>query len=370
MEDILEAKLDEVATRSFRDGIHYAESWLGQSEVRSALARFYSDLVLRHRTLLTDQVAVTASATAAIDVLLFALCDEGDAVVTPAPYYGSYRRDVEARARCKLIAVESDHRGSLPALEDLERRIDLMEKPPRVLLLSNPQNPLGTYLCPDEIARFADLACRKDLHLIVDEVFALSIFDPDPLRRFVSALDLNEHYGDLDQRIHVVYSASKDLALSGFRLGCVFTRNPEVIKALEVLNVFASPGVPCQNAVASLLNDRPWLEDLWIPQLRLRLKTAWAKTESVLRSHGLKVAQTPRAGHFCLLDLLDTPTTTTTGTAAEVDGEIWKRCMEAGVLLTPGAPNMGCSTHAGLFRLCYAGTDEVTVTEGIRRLTV
>jgi len=375
MGDILEPKLRSVAADCFLKGVHYAESWLGQPGLRSALAEAYSDLVLQETRLEARDVAVTASATSAIDLLLFALCEEGDVVMTPAPYYGSYRRDVEGRARCRLVGVEGfSRRGATPTVAELEEAMMSMamrHTPPKVLLVSNPQNPLGTVASREELREVASLCERHDVELIVDEVFALSVFDDADADasedfEFTSILDVT------DKRAHVVYSASKDLALSGFRLGCVFSRNEELVKVLEATSVFANAGVPCQLAVQALLEDRRWLEDLWVPQLRSRLRGAWTSAQAELDKRGLKVAQTPRAGHFCLLDLYDDEESSKQNdtNAPSLDADLARRCFEGGVLLTPGSPNMGCLRHPGLFRLCYASEDKATVAEGIRRIAV
>ena len=78
----------------------YASSWLGTDELRANVARFYSRHVLKVASVDASEVVITSSATSAIDALLFGVLEKGDAVLTTAPYYGSYARDVEARAEC------------------------------------------------------------------------------------------------------------------------------------------------------------------------------------------------------------------------------------------------------------------------------
>lgn len=345
MEDVLRPKLEG---NSMLDGTYYAESWLGQASLRERFARMYSRHVLRSASLSSDNVAVLASATAAIDLVLFALCDEGDAVLTPAPYYGSYGRDVGARARCRLVPVRGD-RGRLPSMAQLEA-----SPPAKVLLLSNPQNPTGTVADEAALREMIDWARHRGTQVIVDEVFALSAFGTE----FTSALDVADD-------VHVVYSMSKDFAISGFRIGAVFSRSTELMQVLEVVGCFASPGVPVQLAVDALLEDDTWLRDVWIPQLRSRLRLSYKSAKRELDACGLRLVEEPTAGHFCLLDLGLPPSP---GAAADVDADLSRRLFEAGVILTPGAPNMGIIDDPGLFRLCHAGHSASTVSEGIRRI--
>lgn len=82
------------------DGSHaqYGE-YSGSAPLRAAVARVMSDNVLRGREPATaDEVVVTAGATAALEALAFALCNEGDALLVPAPLYPAFHVDVGMRA--------------------------------------------------------------------------------------------------------------------------------------------------------------------------------------------------------------------------------------------------------------------------------
>lgn len=378
MLDLLGPKLQESKEkRDPTDGTAYAPSWLGTRALRQQFVNLYNNHILQKTTVAIEQIAVLASATSAIDLLMFALCEVNDVVLTPAPYYGSYRRDVEARAACPLVAVRSCQRGTLPRIEDLEAAVREQDTA-RVVLISNPQNPTGSVMDAPSLQAIISWAKRQGLHVIVDEVFALSVFEGG----FTSALDL---MSETDTHVHVVYSASKDLALSGYRVGCVFTRAADVIRVFDTVGVFASPSMPAQNAVEDLLADEDWLARVWIPQLRTRLSSSYASAKSHLARHGIKVAGTDPvvAGHFCLLDLCasftapgafeHTPLLPSflshdSGlSAAEADAIFSGKLYDAGVILTPGAPSMGMD-EPGIFRLCHAGHDAATVAEGIRRI--
>lgn len=362
MLDVQGPKLQSAA-REETEGTSYAPSWLGTPMLRQSFANLYNNHVLKQRKIAAEQVAVVASATSAIDLLLHVLCESGDAVLTPAPCYGSYRRDVEALASCRLVPVVGAG-GCLPTLKDLEAAQEADNG--RILLLSNPQNPTGHISDPTELLALVEWATKQhSMHVIVDEVFALSTFDGED---FVSALDLT--FSE-ESRVHVVYSASKDCALSGYRVGCVFTRAPDVVRAFGVIGAFASPSMLAQLATEDFLDDDAWLRDVWIPQLRSRLTKSYANAKENLARYGISVKYDPRAGHFCTLDLsafFDTPPASLRNkTPYEADAIFSEKLLDAGVILTPGAPSMGTDTP-GIFRLCHAGHDTKTVAEGIRRI--
>ena len=290
-----------------------------------------------------------AQATSAIDALLYSVLERGDVVLTPAPYYGSYVRDVEARAECVLEPVWTAD-GGAPTLAALDAAHAAHGA--RALLLASPQNPCGTLLSRDALADLVAWSRARGVHLVVDEVFALSCFGAAD---FVSALDVAH---EDDAHVHVVYSASKDLALAGYRVGALVS-SPAVLRAVSALGTFCSAGTPAQAIVADLLNDDDWLAKTWIPALQGRLEASWQLCRAALDAHGLGLWRgvEPRSGHFCLLDLRD---------RAKADpAHLAPAFEEAGVLLTPG-PLMGAPD--GVFRLCHSAAPAADVREAVRRI--
>ena len=107
----------------------------------------------------------------------------------------------------------------IPALEDALKAASC---PIKALLLSNPHNPLGRFYSKEPLQECLLFCQRHNLHLVSDEVFALSEFGCSDLkgsRSFVSALSLDASSLGCDpDRIHVIWSMSKDLAATGVRL--------------------------------------------------------------------------------------------------------------------------------------------------------
>lgn len=92
----------------------------------------------------------------------------------------------------------------------------------RALVLSNPHNPLGRCYSADALKLCIRFCEKHDIHLISDEVFALSEFDSPDLPDapgFTSILSLDPaSLGADPNRIHLIWSLSKDFAASGIRL--------------------------------------------------------------------------------------------------------------------------------------------------------
>ena len=109
--------------------------------------------------------------------------------------------------------------GMVPTLE---RGLQEAGVPVRAVVLTNPHNPLGRCYSRQNLIDLMQFCQRHDLHLIADEVFALSEHGCEDLRqprKFTSALAIDPAAQGCDAgRIHVVWSLSKDLGATGARI--------------------------------------------------------------------------------------------------------------------------------------------------------
>ena len=104
----------------------------------------------------------------------------------------------------------------------LEETLAATKTPIRALVISNPHNPLGRCYSHETLLGIAEFCSNNKIHLISDEVFGLSVFSSRDLQGapdFTSVLALDKKVIPEDL-VHVVWSVSKDLALSGSRLVC------------------------------------------------------------------------------------------------------------------------------------------------------
>jgi aspartate/methionine/tyrosine aminotransferase len=98
---------------------------------------------------------------------------------------------------------------------------------PRLLVLTNPHNPLGVNYDKKLLEEiYAWVMAYTDMHIISDEIYCHSQLDTAKTP-FTSAVTLRAYSGFAD-RIHVVWGFAKDFGLSGFRTGFVVSKNPAV----------------------------------------------------------------------------------------------------------------------------------------------
>lgn len=350
--DVVGPRLATYAPRE--KDVHY-DTLHGTAALREGLARLMTST--SGVPVEAGRLAVVSGASAALDILATALCEAGEAMVVPAPYYPGFRVDVAGRADVRLVpAPLSSADGfalSPKAVEAALARARAEGVRVKAVLLTSPVNPLGRTHAPEVLAAIVDLARREDLDLVVDEVYAGSVFGSRP---FLSALALRDRWPG---RVHVVYSLAKDLGLSGLKVGILHTDDDEVLAAAHELASLAPVSTGTQAMLAHALADAAWVGTL-AAENRKRLAKAYRDLMMWLGQS--EIANIPAdAGVFVWLDLrrsLSAPTW-------EAERALAARILAAKVNLSPGEA-FGCP-EPGFFRLCYAQRPEV-VREGVARL--
>ena len=107
----------------------------------------------------------------------------------------------------------------------------------RALLICNPHNPLGRCYTREALVELLRLCGRKSIHLISDEIYALSTYgrEDDEPETFTSVLSIDVK-GLVDrEHVHVLYGMSKDFGAAGMRLGCVVSWNETFKKATRAI---------------------------------------------------------------------------------------------------------------------------------------
>ena len=250
----------------------------------------------------------------------------------------------------------------------------------KAVLLCNPNNPLGSCMGRAQLRELAEwVASEKDLHLVSDEIYALSVYghrmaeaqqsrlgrllcprpaQPSPFVSLANVLTPAE----MKDRFHIVYAFSKDFGLSGFRCGLIYTENDSVIRAFNQLSQFNGLSTDVQHFFYLLLTDRTAL-----PNYLHRMQTQMAEVVAMLRGE-LDAAGVPyvngQAALFLWIDLsafLDAPT-------VEAELRLYNDILaQCNVNLTPGS--VFHSPQPGWFRFCHSAAPFATMRVAIRRIT-
>ncbi|MBS0207652.1 MAG: pyridoxal phosphate-dependent aminotransferase [Planctomycetes bacterium] len=213
----------QAATRAMAAGhTHYTAS-SGINELRAAVAKQYKE---RHGLdYAATQVIVSNGAKHSLHNVLTTLCDPGDEVIIPAPYWVSYAELVKLTGGKPVIVstTEANHFKLTPA----ELRAAITPKA-KVLLLCSPSNPTGSMYSPDELGALADVVLEHDLLVISDEIYERLVYGQ---HKFVSFATVRP---GLQERTVIVNGVSKAYAMTGWRIGWTLSP-PAVAKAMDGL---------------------------------------------------------------------------------------------------------------------------------------
>ncbi|MBV4427318.1 pyridoxal phosphate-dependent aminotransferase [Clostridium tyrobutyricum] len=167
-----------------------------------------------------DELMITHGGSEAIQFALMAICDPGDEVISPEPFYSNYSSFAKI-AGAEIVPVETkiENEFHLPGEDLIESKITNRTK---CILISNPCNPTGTVYSYEELEMLARIAKKYDLFIISDEVYRQFIFDNIS---YTSCM----HLSDILDRVILVDSISKHYSACGARIGLVASKNKELM---------------------------------------------------------------------------------------------------------------------------------------------
>ncbi len=233
------------------------------------------------------EVLVTAGATEAIAAAVLALVEPGDEVIAFEPYYDSYAANIAMAGGVRVPVTLRPPRFR----PDIDALAAAVTGRTRLILLNSPHNPTGSVFTRDELAAIAELAVRRDLLVLADEVYEHVVFDGEhaPIVRFPG----------MRERTVSVSSAGKTFSFTGWKIGWV-TAAPELVAAVRTAKQFLTyvSGGPFQYAVALALG----LPDAYFAALREDLRAKRDLFAAGLSGIGFEVYP-PAGTYFVTADI-------------------------------------------------------------------
>lgn len=222
--------------------VKYANSQ-GLNNLLEAFSEYYSRYNLN---ISKDEIIITNGGSEALQFAMNAICNPGDEVLVPEPYYSNYDSFLRvAGANLVPIITKIEEGYRLPKYEDM---VKLITPKTKAILFSNPCNPTGVVLSEREIEDIKRLAKEHDIFIISDEVYRQFIYDDET--KFKSFLT----FDDLSDRIILIDSISKHYSACGARIGVIASKNKELItQTLKLCQARLSVSTIEQFAAASLV---------------------------------------------------------------------------------------------------------------------
>ena len=331
------------------------DAMTGNLQFRQRLATFMGRSFLG-RSFDAAQIVVLAGAGSVLEMLFYAICDPGDGVLIPTPSYAGFWADLETRDELNIVTADcSSDDGFRLTPACLDAAVDAAGCPVKALLFTTPNNPLGRVYTRDEVLEIVEWAEGRDIQLIVDEIYALSVFGE---REFVSVAALRPKLGN---GVHIVWAFSKDFGASGLRCGVLISENQAVLDAVGGLAYWSACSGHTQYLLSELIADEMAVDD-HVAAMRAELGQAYRQVTAALEAQGIAYLAA-EAAFFLICDLrlhLEAPTW-------DAERGLWRRILEEiNVNLTPGE---ACRINEpGFFRLCYAAQTGAAVQVAIARL--
>lgn len=285
------------------------------------------------------EVIISAGAKHSLFNIFFALLNEGDEVIIPAPYWVSYSEQVKLAGGIPVITEPSINVKAELIAEKISTRT-------KIIVINSPNNPSGAVIGIEELRKIAEIAINNNIIVISDEVYEKIIYDGN---EHVSIASLND---EIKKLTIVVNAVSKTYSMTGWRLGYC-TGDEKIIKAIEKIQSQTTSGICTisQKAATEALNGSQYPVEQMRKEFQRRRDFI---INGLNKIKGIK-CELPGGAFYAFPDI------TTTGLSSE---EFCNRLLdEYKVATVPGA----AFGMEGRIRICFAASIE-EIKEGVERL--
>ena len=179
----------------------------GIPELIEAIRKYYADLGMHFDA---GDILITNGGSEALQITMNCILDDGDEILIPEPFYPNYN-----------------------------------------IMVTNPGNPTGAVLTPEEMRMLVDVAKAHDLFIIGDEAYREFVYAGEPLQSM-------GQFEDAAENVIVIDTVSKRFSACGARIGCMISRNKELMaQAMKYAQCRLSVPTLDQVAAAALYTVGP-----------------------------------------------------------------------------------------------------------------
>jgi aspartate aminotransferase len=208
--------IQDAAVDAMRKGMTKYTPSSGLLVLRQAVAdKFKRDLGL---TFEPNQIVISCGGKHSCFNTIMALCQEGDEVIIPSPYWVSYPEMVKMAGATPVFVQGTDATEFKITAEQLRNAVTPRTK---LLILNSPCNPTGSVYTREELKALADVCVEKDLYIMSDEIYEKLCYDG---AQHVSIATISPQAAE---RTVIVSGLSKAYSMTGWRIG--ITAAPLVI---------------------------------------------------------------------------------------------------------------------------------------------
>lgn len=177
--------------------------------------------------------------------IFMAICEPGDEVIIPAPFWVSYPEMVKMADGVPVYLNTTEESNFKFTPEELEKTITPKT---RALVLNTPSNPTGMVYNGEELKKIAEIAVRNNIYVVFDEIYEKLVYEGE----HINIATLGE---DIKNLTIIVNGMAKAYAMTGWRIGFTAS-NAAVAKAMSNIQSHATsnPNSIAQYASVEALN--------------------------------------------------------------------------------------------------------------------
>ncbi|MBU1887820.1 MAG: pyridoxal phosphate-dependent aminotransferase [Candidatus Omnitrophica bacterium] len=217
-------KIKDAAIKAIHNGLTKYTPASGTDALKKAICdKFQRDNNLSYKP---SQIVVSCGAKHSIYNIIQAICDSGDEIIIPAPYWLSYPEMVNL-AQGTPVFIDTDEKSGFKISADQLR--EAITKKTKALILNSPSNPTGSTYSIAELKDIAEEVVKNNILVISDEIYEKIIFDD---MKYASIASINKK---VFKNTIVVNGVSKSFAMTGWRIGYIASCADEITTAIKNL---------------------------------------------------------------------------------------------------------------------------------------
>lgn len=155
------------------------------------------------------QITVSNGAKQAIYNALLAICNPGDEVILPSPYWVSYPDQINMAGAAAKILPGAERNEFKITPSELRHAITSKTK---LLILNSPSNPTGAVYTAEELQDLVEVIRQSGIYVLSDEIYIRLVYDGVKTRSLAS-------FSEIREQVILVNGFSKAYAMTGWRLG-------------------------------------------------------------------------------------------------------------------------------------------------------
>jgi len=292
-----------------------------------------------------SDIVVSSGAKHSLFNIFQATIEEGDEVIIPAPYWVTYPEQVKYCGGTVVEILTDDSTNFKITPEQLK---DAITNKTKFLILTTPSNPTGSVYTKNELEALAEVLKDTNVTVISDEMYEKLVYDNT---KFTAVASISEN---MFNRTITINGLSKSVAMTGWRMGYMASKDQDLIKAVKTLQSQSTSNISSITQTASItaLNGAA---DKDIEAMRKEFeKRKHLAVEIINNINGLSVVN-PNGAFYLFVNI------------KEISNDSMTFCKEllekVGVAVVPGLA-FGVE---GYFRLSFATSEDI-IKDGLNRI--